>query len=106
MSSRALAQRRHRERDDGEAVEQIEPKAAAVDLGAKIAMSRRDDADVDGDLGAATEPSHPAALEHAEQRRLHRGLELADLVEEHGAAVRGFERADVRRSAPVNAPRS
>src|SRR6185503_10543085 len=59
-------------------------------------MRGRDDAHVDRDLVAATEPAQSAPLEHAEQRRLHGGLQLADLVEEHGAALRRLERADVR----------
>jgi hypothetical protein len=35
------------------------------------------------------------ALEHAEQDRLQRRRELADLVEQERAAVRALERADV-----------
>ena len=45
-----------------------------------------------------------AALEDAEQRRLDRRLQLADLVEKTVPHVRRLERADVARMAPVNAP--
>ncbi len=92
----ALAQRRHGHRHHRQPVEQVQPEAAAVHLGAQIAVRRRHHAHVDRDLGAAAEPAQPPPLEHAQERRLHRRLQLADLVEEHRPAVRRLERADVR----------
>src|SRR5262249_5208985 len=44
---------------------------------------------------AAAEPAHALALERAEQVRLQRERQLADLVEEQRASVRALERADV-----------
>ena len=53
----------------------------------------------------AADAQHLARLEHAQQLGLHRQRQLADLVEEHGAAV-GASRAGRAwsASAPVNAP--
>ena len=45
-------------------------------------------------------------LEHAEQLHLHVGRQLADLVEEEGRLVGGFEAADLPRDRAVYAPRS
>ena len=61
----ALAQRRNRERHDRQAIEEVEPKPATIDLGAQVAMRRRDDTNVDRKVAPTTEPAHLAALEHA-----------------------------------------
>ena len=42
-----------------------------------------------------TQATKTPPLEHAEERRLHRAGELADLVEKDRAALRALERADV-----------
>ena len=88
-----LAKRRDREHDDRDAVVEVEPEAAVVDLGAQIAVRRGDEAHVDRDLVAAADAAEAPPLERPEQRRLERGRELADLVEEEGAAVSALERA-------------
>ena len=92
----SLAQRRQLDDDDREPVVQIEAEATAVHLGAEIAVRRRDDAHVDRDVVLAADAPDAPPLEHAEQVRLDRERELADLVEEERAAVRALERADVR----------
>src|SRR6185436_11579341 len=80
----------------GEPVVEILAEPAAVDLHAEIAVGGGDHAEVDLErLGAADAP-HLLALEHAQELGLHRERQLADLVEEHRAAVRALERAGVR----------
>src|SRR5262249_38559380 len=64
-----------------------------VDLCAKIAVRRGDDAHVDREVRAAADAFDLPALEHTQQLRLEVGLELADLVEEERPAVGLFERA-------------
>ena len=92
----ALAQRRQAQHDDREPVVEVEAEPAVVDLGAEVAVGRGDHARVELELGRAADAAKPPALEHAEQRGLIGGRQLADLVEEHRAAVRALERADVR----------
>ena len=58
-------------------------------------------------MPAAADRTHLAFLQHAQQLDLQRRRRLADLVEEHGAAVRLLEDAlAYPRCAPVNAPRA
>src|SRR5262249_55155491 len=67
---------------------------------------RRDDAHLHLLRFVATDGAHFARLERAEEHRLDIDGQLADLVEEQGAAVRRLERAEARvrgareRSAP------
>src|SRR5690606_27158759 len=60
---------------------------AALHLGGEVAVGGRDDADVDGEGALRAEPAHLAALEDAEQLGLEVLRQLAELVEEDGAAV-------------------
>ena len=89
---------------DREPEVEVRAEGAAVDLLAQVAVGGGDDAHVDlrGCVGA--DAAHLARLEHAQQLRLQRQRQLADLVEEQRAAVGLLERAGARRSAPVNAP--
>jgi hypothetical protein len=103
-----LAQRRNGHPHDGEAVVEILAEPFGGDLGAQGAVGRRDHAHRDLlVLGAAHGP-HGALVERAQQRRLHLGRELADLVEEQRAAVRLFEGAgpirDGAREGPAQVP--
>src|SRR5262249_2374247 len=45
----------------------------------------------------AADPTHLAAIDRAEQLRLERKIEIADLVDEQRATVRFFEHAGTRR---------
>ena len=87
-----IAQRRDLDARDRQAEVQVGAKRPLVDLGAQIAVRRRDDADIDLDVFLAAEAAKRAAFEHAEQRRLHGQRQLTDLVEEDRAAVRQLER--------------
>src|SRR5262249_18359458 len=77
-----------------DAVEEIGAEAAVVDRGAQVAVRRRDDADVDRPhLRRAQAPDLPL-LERAQELGLDVEGQLADLVEEDGAAAGGLEGAD------------
>ena len=76
----------------------------AHDLVLEVAVGRRHDADVD--LRGSTPPSRArrAVLQHAQQLRLHRHRQLADLVQEQRAAVGDLEPSASPGIAPVYAP--
>ena len=91
-----FAQRRQRERDDVQAVVEVLPETPGGDLGEKVAIRRRDDPHVHGDLRAAADPGDLALLQRAQELRLQGERQLADLVEEERPGVRGFESSGAR----------
>ena len=103
----ARAQRRHRDRDDVDPIEQILAEPLLLDLGLEIAVGRGDDARLERHLLVAADRAHLALLEHAQQLDLHLERHLADLVEEDRAARRPA-RTGPRATcfASVNAPRT
>ena len=90
-----LAQARQRDRKDVQAIVEIAPEAAVPHLLGQVAVGRGDDADVDVDRARTAEALDLPLLQHAQQLRLQLERQLADLVEEHGAAVRQLEAADL-----------
>ena len=91
----ALPQRRHREREDDDAVVEILAERALAHQCVEVAVGGRDDAHVDGDRAIAADPLDLALLEHAQQLGLHGGRHVADLVEEERAALGLLELAEV-----------
>src|SRR3989475_9896325 len=87
-----LAQRRHPQHVDVEPVEQVLAEPLLLHFVLELAVRRRDDARVYGDRAGAAHASHLTLLEDAEQLRLRGRREVADLVEEQGAAARRLER--------------
>ncbi len=90
----ALAQRRHRQVNDVQAVEQILAERPFRDHVAQVAVGRGDDADVDAahrSIGA--DLLQLAGLHEPQQQALHAERHLADFVEEDAAAVGHFELA-------------
>ena len=79
--------------DDVEAVVQVLAEAAGLHLGAQVLVRGADDAHVDRRLGHRADRPHRALLDHAQQLALHRQRQVADLVEEQRAALRGLEEA-------------
>src|SRR5262249_33508400 len=71
--------------------EEVLAEAPRADLGSEVAVRRGDDADVDGLRAIAAEPLEAMLLEEAEELALQLRRQLADLVEEDGAARRGLE---------------
>jgi hypothetical protein len=80
---------------DGEAVVQIEPEALVVDLAAQVAVGGGHDAHVDLACLGRPDAAHLALAQHAQQLGLQVERELAELVEEDGAAVGALEGAGV-----------
>ena len=97
---RALAERRHADGHHVEAIEEVLAEAPGLRLGGEIAVRRDDEAHVDV-LGAAADRLHLARLDGAQDLRLHRERELADLVDEERALVGLLE---VARGAPHARP--
>src|SRR5262249_59917347 len=87
----ALAERRHRDLDDTDAVEEVAPEPPEPDRLLEMAVRRRDEADVHLAPAVGADALHHAVLEHAQQLRLERERGLADLVEEQGAPVGQLE---------------
>ena len=86
-----IAQRRHRDGDDVEPIEQILSKPFLLDHLREILIGRGDDTNIDTDRPRRAEPLELAFLKHAQDLRLgHRG-EVADLVEEQRAGVGQLE---------------
>ena len=89
----ALAQRRHPNRDDAEAVVQVLAELAVGDPVLEDAVRGGDHPNRDADRLLAAEPLHLAVLQHAQQLGLRRLVQVADLVEEDCAAVGQLELA-------------
>ena len=86
----ALAQRRHRDREHVQAIEQVFAEAAAFDVVDQVAVGGRDDPHVDLDGLAPADRLDLALLDGAQQLDLRRHRQFADLVEEQRAAG-GFD---------------
>ena len=89
----ALAQRRQRHVNDAEPIEQVLAEFPLLAQLAQVPVGRGDDARVDGDRLVRTDALDLVRLQHAQQLHLARQRQLADLVEEDGAAVRALELA-------------
>ena len=83
---RPLAQRRHRDRKDVQAVEQVLAETALLHVVDQVAVGGRDDAHVDLDRLARADRLDLALLDRAQQLDLRGRRQLADLVEEQRAA--------------------
>ena len=94
----ARAQRRHRNRDDVDAVEQILAEPLLLDLGLEVAVGRGDDARLERHLLVAADRADLALLEDAQQLDLHLERHLADLVEEDRAGAGLHEQTCARRA--------
>ena len=86
-----LAQGRERNRHHLQAVEEVLAKAAATHQLLEITVRRGDDPDVDLDPLLAADALDLVLLQHAQELRLHRRADVADLVEEDRAAARLLE---------------
>ncbi len=92
----ALAQRRHAQREDVEAVVEVVAELAGGDLGFQVDMRRGDHPHVECLDLIGAERLDLLFLQHAQQLGLQRQGQVADLVEEQRAAVGHLEFADAR----------
>src|SRR5512146_204497 len=90
----ALAQRRQRQIEDIEAIEQIFAKAALPDRQGEVDIGCNDDARIDLNGPRAADPVDRVLLQKAQQMALKLERQIADIVKEDRAAVGGFEPAD------------
>jgi hypothetical protein len=100
----ALAQRRQVEPEHVEPVVEVLPEELLLHHLREVAVGRRDDAGVHGDLLRAADGTHLALLERAQELHLQRQRHLAHLVEEERAPVGLAKHPDVLLEAPVNEP--
>src|SRR5438093_10265043 len=84
---RPAAQRRQVDGAHVQAVIQVVAERALPYHVGEVAVGRGDDPDVDADRVGGADTLDLAVLEHAQQLHLHPERQLADLVEEDGAAV-------------------
>jgi hypothetical protein len=92
-----LAQRRQVHGDDVDAEVEVLAEAPGLHLFVEVLVRRAHQAHVDPDRFAAAYRLDLAVLQRAQQLGLHLRPHVADLVEEHRAAVRGLEQAALRR---------
>src|SRR5215218_1677 len=86
-----LAQRRQGEGEHLEPVVEIRAESSLLDALRERLVGGGENARVAPQLGGAAEATEGPLLEHLEQLRLHLGDDLADLVEEEGAAPGDLE---------------
>src|ERR1041385_3203104 len=91
----ALPERRDRDGEDIETVEQVLPELPLGDLLLQSAVGGRDDPHVDFDRAGIAQSLELAFLDDPEQLGLQLQGHLADLVEQYGAAVGQFEATDL-----------
>ena len=92
-----VPQRRQVDAEHVEAVVEVLTKRPGGDGGVEVLVSHGDDSDVHFDGAGAAEALELTLLEHAQQLDLGRRAELADLVQEEGAAVGQLEAALLAR---------
>src|SRR5690606_12485653 len=92
----SLAQRRHLELEDRQPMVEVEAEGAPIDGAGEIAVGRGENADVDQSILNAADAPEAHRLEHPEELRLDARAEVADLVEEEGAAVGELEQPSLR----------
>ena len=92
----AIAERRQRDAHDVQSIVQILAKMLALDRLARIAIRRRDEANVDDRVMLlAADAANHTVLNDAQQLRLQRQRHLRELVQEERSAVRHLEQTDL-----------
>ena len=89
----ALAERRHVDVEDVEAVVQVAAELPGLDGLPEVAVGGGDHAHADLDLVVPAHPHEAATLEHPQEPRLGGERHLGDLVEEERTAIGKFEHA-------------
>ena len=87
----AIAQRRQRDRDHVDPVEEILAEPPFGDEPGEILIGGGDHPDVGLQLLEAADAAEAPLLQHAEQLHLHHGAHLADLIQEDRPALGDLE---------------
>ena len=91
----AFTQRWYPERIDAQAVIEVFTEMPGGDLRLEIAIGGRDDTHIDPDYAIAAQRLQLALLQDPKQLGLQRQRQLADLIQQQGAAIRHHEVATV-----------
>ena len=95
-----LAQRRHRQRVNAQAVIQVGTKSSGTHLSRQVAVGGGDHPHVDAVFAIRTDPLQLPTLQHAQQLGLDRQRQLAHLVEKQAAAIGQLELAAALAHGP------
>jgi hypothetical protein len=99
-----LAQGRHDDREDTQAVIQVSPKSTGFHFFQQVPIRRGDHSHIDLDRARRSETFEFAVFQHPEQFRLRLRGQLPNFVEKDRAAVRQFESSYLRRSRVRESP--
>ena len=97
MSSRAVAQRRQRDRNHVQPVVEVLAERPFLHQLAQVGVGRGDDAGVELDRPRLADALDLALLQRPQQLRLQRQRHQADFIDEERAAMRQLEAADACR---------
>ncbi len=100
----AVPQRRDDDRKYVQPVIQVLPENLFGHRRLQVLVGGRHDADVRLDLGGASHPHEPVALEHPQHLGLQALVHVADLIQEDRAFIGQFELADLPPRRPRERP--
>ena len=89
----ALGERRERDGDDREPVEEVLAELAAAHAAREVGPRRRDEARPEGGLARAADAPHEALLDDAQELALRAQRQGVDPVEVEGPGARALEEA-------------
>src|ERR1051326_3733771 len=97
-----IAEGRHMDMDDLDAVIQILAEIAFGDLGFEVLVSGGQQANIHGNRRAPADALHNTLLQHSKDLSLRGQAEVADLVQEQGSAIGLLKLAQARLDAGGN----
>ncbi len=100
----ARAKRRDRQHEPVQAVVEVGPKRPVLDSPREVPVRRRDDPHVQAPRLGRSDRPHLAALQEPEQHDLGVERQVADLIQEHGAAIGDREQAALSRDRARECP--
>ena len=87
----SVAERRHNDRKDAQAIEQISPETAGCDLLLQVPVGCRDHADVDASRSVVAHAFEAAFLQYPQELALQLERDLADFIQKQRAAIRSLK---------------
>ena len=89
-----FAQRRDFDRQDGQAIIEVQPEMSFLDFTGQVLIGRRNDPDVDRHAALAANRPDILLLKDPQQPVLQNIGHVADFIKEQGAAISRFKEAD------------